>query len=154
MPSILALSRQGLPQLRFNDDEKSGNIRTKTAGKQISTWRLYPQRRICCPITLLATSEVSLADEARTMLENHYKTCVCPLSRSVTRGMRAIKQNCLNVLVVVEAGLEMGWAALTYGRASFVGMTGFGASAPAGDLYAHFKITKEAVVAAAKAKLA
>ena len=50
--------------------------------------------------------------------------------------------------------LEMGWAALTHGRASFVGMTGFGASAPAGELFAHFKITKEAVVAAAKANLA
>ena len=48
----------------------------------------------------------------------------------------------------------MGWAALTHGQASFVGMTGFGASAPAGELFAHFKITKEAVVAAAKAKLA
>ena len=56
-------------------------------------------------------------------------------------------------VVVVEAGLEMGWAALTSGRTSFVGMTGFGASASAADLYAHFKITKEAVVAAAKAKL-
>ena len=56
--------------------------------------------------------------------------------------------------MVVEAGLEMGWAALTYGRASFVGMTGFGASAPAGELFAHFEITKEAVVAAAKANLA
>ena len=56
--------------------------------------------------------------------------------------------------MVVEAGLEMGWAALTHGQASFVGMTGFGASAPAGELFAHFKITKEAVVAAAKANLA
>ena len=56
--------------------------------------------------------------------------------------------------MVVEAGLEMGWAALTHGQASFVGMTGFGASGPAGELCTHFKFTQEAVVAAAKANLA
>ena len=56
-------------------------------------------------------------------------------------------------IVVVEAGLEIGWAALTAGKAGFVGMTGFGASAPAFDLYAHFNITKEEVVAVAKARL-
>jgi transketolase len=59
-----------------------------------------------------------------------------------------------SALIVVEAGLEMGWAALTGSKAGFVGMTGFGASAPAADLYAHFKITKEAVVNAAKIRLA
>ena len=55
--------------------------------------------------------------------------------------------------MVVEAGLEMGWAALTHGQASFVGMTGFGASAPAGTLYEKFGITADAIVGAAKAKL-
>ena len=43
----------------------------------------------------------------------------------------------------------MGWQAVTGPNGRFVGMTGFGASAPAGDLYRHFGITAEAVVKAA-----
>jgi transketolase len=35
----------------------------------------------------------------------------------------------------------------------FIGMTGFGASAPAEDLFRHFGITAEAVVAAVKRRL-
>ena len=112
-------------------------------------------------VTLLATgSEVSLADVARTSLE------------ADGIATRLVSVPCLDILlaqdedykkgligpsaaiVVVEAGLEMGWAALTHGQASFVGMQGFGASAPADDLYAHFQITAEAVVAEAKTKLA
>ena len=47
----------------------------------------------------------------------------------------------------------MGWAALTGGKGAFVGMTGFGASAPAPALYQHFGITTEAVVSAVKRQI-
>jgi transketolase len=51
--------------------------------------------------------------------------------------------------VAVEAGVAQGWTDLI-GPCGFVGMWGFGASAPAKDLYKHFEITPEAVVAAAR----
>ena len=52
--------------------------------------------------------------------------------------------------VVVEAGVRQGWEPYLGANGAFVGMSGFGASAPAGDLYKHFGITPEAVAAAAK----
>jgi len=50
------------------------------------------------------------------------------------------------VNVAIEAGLRMGWDAIIGSDGVFVGMTGFGASAPYKELYAHFGITAEAVV--------
>lgn len=57
------------------------------------------------------------------------------------------------VRVAVEAAVRQGWEALIGEDGGFVGMTGFGASAPASDLYPHFGITAEAVVEAAKSRL-
>ncbi len=50
----------------------------------------------------------------------------------------------------VEAAVRQGWEALLERDDAFVGMTGFGASAPAEDLYRHFGITAEAVAARAR----
>ena len=58
-----------------------------------------------------------------------------------------------DVRVAVEAGIRMGWERFIGESGAFVGMTGFGASAPAEVLYKHFGITAEAVAAAAKSKL-
>ena len=52
--------------------------------------------------------------------------------------------------VGVEAAVEFGWQEWLGPKGSFIGMHGFGASAPAGDLYKHFGITPEAVAAAAR----
>lgn len=52
--------------------------------------------------------------------------------------------------VAVEAGVKFGWERYLGPRGKFVGMKGFGASAPAGTLFKHFKITVEDVVAAAR----
>jgi transketolase len=57
------------------------------------------------------------------------------------------------VRLAVEAGVRMGWERFIGADGVFVGMSGFGASAPADVLYKHFGITAEAVTAAAKAKL-
>ena len=63
------------------------------------------------------------------------------------------------VRVAIEAGVRQGWDALLLGnggreaKAGFVGMTGFGASAPAERLYAEFGITAEDTAAAAKKML-
>jgi transketolase len=55
--------------------------------------------------------------------------------------------------VAVEAGIEMGWRKYLGDRGRFVGMTSFGASAPAGALYKHFGIKAERVVEEATAVL-
>ena len=55
--------------------------------------------------------------------------------------------------VAVEAGVSLGWERYVGINGGLVTMQGFGASAPAGELYHHFGITAEAVVAAVKARI-
>ena len=57
------------------------------------------------------------------------------------------------VRVAVEAAIGMGWERYIGTDGGFVGMEGFGASAPAPDLYRHFNITPEAVATAVRARL-
>ena len=152
-PTVLALSRQGLPQLRLGDaiaDNKSAR------GGYI-----LPEASATPQVTLLASgSEVSLADEARTELEaagTPTRLVSVPCLDVLLAQDEAYKTELLGpseAVVVVEAGLEMGWAALTGSKAAFVGMTGFGASAPAPALYQHFGITAAAVISAAQQQLA
>jgi len=52
--------------------------------------------------------------------------------------------------VAVEAGVRLGWERYLGPSGQFIGMSGFGASAPAGVLFKHFGITPESVAAAAK----
>ena len=54
------------------------------------------------------------------------------------------------VRVAVEAALRFGWDRYLGERGGFVGMTGYGASGPAAELYEHFGITPAAIVAEAK----
>jgi len=55
--------------------------------------------------------------------------------------------------VACEAACEFGWERWIGPHGRFVGMQGFGASAPAPALYAHFGITPQAVAAAARESL-
>ena len=57
------------------------------------------------------------------------------------------------VNVAVEAGIRQGWDAIIGSDGTFVGMTGFGASAPYKELYQHFGITPEKVAEAALERL-
>ena len=57
------------------------------------------------------------------------------------------------VNVAVEAGIRQGWDAIIGSGGAFVGMTGFGASAPYKELYQHFGITAEKVAEAAAGRL-
>ena len=50
----------------------------------------------------------------------------------------------------MEAGLQQCWDRVLGDDDVFIGMNGFGASAPIDDLYNHFNITAKAVVASAK----
>ena len=58
-----------------------------------------------------------------------------------------------SVKVAVEAAVRQSWDRMIGAHGAFIGMSGFGDSAPAKDLYNHFGITSDAVVKAAKAKL-
>ena len=55
--------------------------------------------------------------------------------------------------IAIEAGSPFGWTRYVASEADVVAMRGFGASAPAGDLYRHFGITADALVALAEQKL-
>jgi transketolase len=57
------------------------------------------------------------------------------------------------VRVAIEAACGFGWERYIGMSGGFIGMDGFGASAPAGDLYKHFGITADAVVDAVKERL-
>jgi transketolase len=57
------------------------------------------------------------------------------------------------VKVAVEAGIRQGWDAFIGSDGIFIGMNGFGASGPYQELYKHFGITADAIVAAAEARL-
>ncbi|MGC2409856.1 MAG: transketolase [Methyloceanibacter sp.] len=146
-PSILALTRQGVPLLRIahtdeNLSAKGAYVLVEPAGER--------------DVTLIGTgSELALATAAAKGLQGE--------------GIRAavVSMPCWNLFatqtesyqsevlgdalrVAVEAAVEFGWQKWLGAQGVFVGMHGFGASAQAQDLYKHFGITVEAVQAAAR----
>jgi transketolase len=152
-PSVIALTRQGLPQLRT--DEGSENLSTKGG------YVIKDTGQSSRAVTLVATgSEVSLAVEAQAVLETDgiAATVVSmPCHELFSIQDKAYRDMILppnGARVVVEAGVRQSWDRLLGESGQFVGMSGFGASAPAGALYKHFGITVEAIVAAAKTAIA
>jgi transketolase len=150
-PSLLALTRQDLPALR-----------TKPANTNLSAkggYELYPATG-AAKVTLLATgSEVSIAADARSLLEAEgIGTRVVSLPCwGLFEAMPASYRNDIlgpgTVRVAVEAGIHQGWERYLGEKGVFIGMSGFGASGPYTQLYAHFGITAEAVAAAARQAL-
>jgi transketolase len=107
-------------------------------------------------VTILATgSEVALAMDARAALaRDGVRACVVSMpcwelfagqSEDYRRAVLGLAP-----LVAVEAAGGLGWERWLGGRGAFVGMSGFGASAPAPRLYEHFAITAAHVVETAK----
>ncbi len=152
-PSVLALTRQALPALRRPEHGRGlaarGGYILAAAGDGAPH------------VALLATgSEVAVAVDARAILEARgIPTQVASLPcweifdqqpadyREAVLGGNAVR-------VGVEAACRLGWERYLGAGGAFVGMTGFGASAPAGELYRHFGVTAEAVAEAALARLA
>jgi transketolase len=148
-PSALALSRQGLPTLRDGGAEnqcaRGGYVLAEADGTRRAT--------------LIATgSEVALAMEARAKLQAEgipaaVVSLPCwelfaaqdPLYQASTLGAA--------LRVGIEAASGFGWERWLGMSGVFIGMGSFGASAPYEQLYQHFGITAEAVVAAVKSRL-
>ncbi len=145
-PVLLALSRQNLPLLR---DEARENLSAKGA----YTLRAARDRKV----TLIATgSEVEIAMTAAEMLtaEGISASVVSAPSFELFSAQPAAYRDAVlgkAPRIGVEAAIRQGWDAVLRPEDGFVGMTGFGGSAPAPALYQHFGITAEAVVAQAKA---
>jgi transketolase len=146
-PSILALTRQGLPLLRTTHSEE--NLSAKGAYVLIE-----PKGRR--DVTLIATgSEVSLAVAAAKALhgEGIAAAVVSMPCWELFAGQDQGYQDAVlgaAPRVGVEAAVEFGWQKWLGPTGIFVGMRGFGASAPGEELYKHFGITAAAVEAAAR----
>lgn len=147
-PSVLALTRQGLPA--FRTDAKGANQVAKGA---------YVVREPVKgrDVTLLATgSEVSLALEAADILKvEGVEAAVVsmPCFELFAEQSSSYRREVLGSVprIAVEAAISQGWDRWIGDDGGFVGMDGFGASGPIDDLYRHFGITAEAVVDAALA---
>ena len=149
-PSILALSRQTLPSLRGDIAEnrcaRGGYVLAEADGTR--------------QVTILATgSEVAIAMDARMALasENISAAVVSmPCWELFGQQDESYRASVLGTAlrVGVEAGVSMGWDRWLGPDGIFIGMNSFGASAPFQDLYRHFGITSDAIVAAVKKRIA
>ncbi|WP_112874030.1 transketolase [Paracoccus endophyticus] len=156
-PSILALSRQNLP-----------TVRTEHTAENLTARGAYVLREASAEaraILMASGSEVEIAVRAAEALEaegipTRVVSVPCmELFRDQDEDYRAEVLPAGPVRVAVEAAVRQPWDWLLMGergdwkRCDFVGMTGFGASAPAERLYREFGITAEDTVAKVKALL-
>jgi transketolase len=150
-PSVLALTRQNLPQLRLGND--SANRCAKGAYELVAAGG--PAK-----VSIFASgSEVQIAVAAQKILaaKGIATRVVSVPCMDLLLELPQAERNAIigdaPVKVAVEAAIRMGWDAIIGHDGGFVGMAGFGASAPAKELYKHFGITPEAVVNAAESRL-
>ena len=148
-PSILALSRQKLPQLpgtSIEGVEKGGyTISDNSTGNKPD-------------VILIGTgSELEIAAKAADDLRKEGKAVrvVSLVSWELfDEQSEAYKESvfpaAVSARVSIEAGSTFGWEKIVGAKGKAIGIDRFGASAPAGRIYKEFGITKEAVVAAAK----
>ena len=145
-PSVLALTRQGLPTLR-----RAGGGGNLSARGAYVVAEPEGQRQV----TLLATgSEVSVALEARDLLRGKGVAAAVvsmPCWSLFDAEDAAYRQAVLGPAprVAIEAASPFGWERYVGAGGTVVGMTGFGASAPAEDLFRHFGLTAEKLAEAA-----
>jgi transketolase len=150
-PSALALSRQKTPA-----------VRTVASDENLSARGAYEIRAAKgkAKVTLFGTgTELALALAAAETLEAEgtpTRVVSVPCFELFFQQDAAYQASVIGrgtVRVAVEAAIQQGWERFIGEDGGFVGMTGFGASAPAEVLYEKFSITTDAVVAAVKARL-
>ncbi len=150
-PTVLALTRQNLPQLRTsapNDNPCSHGAYELVAAQGEAKVSLFA-----------SGSEVEIAVAAQKQLAERgiASRVVSVPSLELLLAQPAARQKAVigdaPVKIAIEAAVRWGWDAVIGQDGEFVGMHGFGASAPAKDLYKHFGITAEAAVNAALKRL-
>ncbi|KQW21200.1 transketolase [Afipia sp. Root123D2] len=150
-PSVLALTRQNLPQLRRSNDAAN-----KCAAGAYEISRADGEAKVSI---FASGSEVSLAVEAQKLLAARgipTRVVSVPCMDLLLEGPEAAKAAIIGtapVKVAVEAAIRQGWDAIIGSDGIFVGMSGFGASAPYKDLYKHFGLTAEAIADAAQKRV-
>ncbi len=154
-PSVLALTRQNLPTVRTEHKNKNmvaqgAYVLADAEGKRQA-------------ILMATGSEVSIAMEARDLLQAEgigTRVVSMPCWELFEEQEESYRKRVLPggpVRVAIEAGIRFGWDRWLFGergkreKSGFVGMHGFGASAPAERLYKEFGITAEATAAKVKA---
>ncbi len=157
-PTVLALTRQGVPTVRT--EHKTKNLTAQ--GAYVLADAEAGKRQA---LLMASGSEVSIAMEARKLLEAEgigTRVVSMPCMELFAEQDESYRKRVLPggpVRVAVEAGVRQGWDRWLLGergreaKAGFVGMEGFGASAPAEELFEKFGITAEAVAAKVKALL-
>jgi transketolase len=151
-PSVLALTRQNVPQLRLALD--AGNRCAHGA------YELVAAEGGAASVSLFASgSEVAIAVAAQKLLAAQgvqARVVSVPCFELLLAAPDAERKAIIGqapVKVAVEAGIRQGWDAIVGSNGTFVGLSGFGASGPFKQLYQHFGITPEKVAEAALARL-
>ena len=155
-PSVLALSRQGLPQLRGEGDKNWTGESNRCAK---GGYRLRGAKAARKVVLVASGSEVALAVECAQVLEKDgigADVVSMPCTELFDAQDAAYKADILPddaLIVSIEAGATLGWERYTGSNGLNIGIDRFGASAPAGDLFAHYGLTAEAIVPQIQNKL-
>jgi len=150
-PSLLVLSRQGLPLVRT--EEGTENLTRKGA-------YILRDAEGELKATIWATgSEVEIALKAREQLQKEgigTRVISAPCLELFDEQDKEYRDSLINggkVKLAIEAAVRFGWDKYIGSDGEFVGMDSFGDSAPAGELYKHFGITVESVVEKIKSRI-
>jgi transketolase len=152
-PSVIALTRQNLPQLRHDlwNDNRCRDV----------AYELLRSADGRARVSLFASgSEVAIAVEARDLLIKRgcsARVVSVPCFELFLAAPAHVRQSVIGdapLRIAIEAAVRQGWDAIIGSDGLFIGMAGFGASAPYKDLYRWFGITAQAVAEAALGKLA
>jgi transketolase len=150
-PAVIALSRQ-----------KTAAVRLSAADRNLSALGAYELAPAdgAAQVSLFASgTEVAIAVEARKLLKAEgiaARVVSTPCWELFDLQPLSYREEVVGgapVRIAVEAAVKLGWEKFIGADGGFVGMTGFGASAPAEALYKEFGITAEAVAAEARALL-
>ena len=151
-PSVLALTRQNLPALRLEYSEENLSGR--------GAYELSAASSDEVSVSIFASgSEVAIAIEGQKLLEEAgiaTRVVSVPCFELFEAQSAQYRKSVIGkapVRIAVEAAVSQGWQRFIGEDGIFIGMNGFGASAPFEELYKHFGITPQAIFKAAKAKL-
>lgn len=142
-PSVIALSRQSTPLLRLKHEEKN----LSSLGGYTVSEETNPKA-----IIISTGTEVAIAIEAQKILKAKnipVRVVSMPCTRLFDEQEESYKNKTIGnpgiPKFVIEAACGFGWERYTNNYKHFIGMHGFGASAPCKDLYKYFDITAEAL---------